>query len=348
MQEIKKYIISLKAVLLFSVLAFSVQAHAQGISVNAQMDSTLIFIGGQIDLKLEVSQPEGVQVNFPVFADTIVAGVEIVNQTGVDTLVKNNQQVLLQQTFRITSFDSGLYYIPPIEFELAAGEAKEIAKTQPMSLNVVNPFESVDPEKGVMDIKMPVNTPFHFSEIINYIYMFLIGGVIVVGLVFLILYLTKKKTPLDYISRPKPKLPSHVIALEHLDKVKEEKLWQRGMVKEYYSEVTEAIRIYIEDRFNIPAMEQTTDEIIEAFKYIQVGDKNGLQKLHQILSTADFVKFAKMEPSYEENEQCLVNAYAFVNNTKITVEVIEEESTEKVLFQVDKEIELTKGPSKSE
>lgn len=323
MKNIMNKYLQLKGLFILFLVVCSFQAKAQGISVGAQLDSTLMFIGGQIDLKLQVSQPEGIQVNFPMMVDTVVTDLEILYQSEIDTLSNENQQLLLEKTYRITAFDSGLYYIPPIEFEIAQGEMIQIAKAQPMSLNVVNPFEEVDPEKGVMDIKQPINTPFVFAEIVKYIYYFIGISFLIAVIALLFMFLSKKKTPLEILTRPKPKLPPHVIALQKLDDIKDEKLWQRGLVKEYYSGVTEALRVYIEDRYNISAMEQTTEEIIQSFKYIQLGDDSGLGKLHQVLSTADFVKFAKVEPSYEENEVSLTNAFDFVNKTKIVAEVVE-------------------------
>jgi hypothetical protein len=115
----------------------------------------------------------------------------------------------------------------------------------------------------------------------------------------------------------KPKEPAHIIALRELDRIKNEKLWQKDKIKEFYSDVTETLRIYIEDRFDIPAMEQTTDEILTNFKYRkELINEKLFGNLSQILSLADLVKFAKYIPLPDDNNMTLVEAYFFVNATK--------------------------------
>ncbi len=102
-----------------------------------------------------------------------------------------------------------------------------------------------------------------------------------------------------------------------LDRIKEQKLWQHNQVKTYYSEISDTLRVYIEDRFGIQAMEFTTDEILSAFRYRKdlIPDKS-FNNLKSILSLADLVKFAKYEPLADDHHLTLMNAYFFVNDTK--------------------------------
>ncbi|WP_044115366.1 hypothetical protein [Anaerophaga thermohalophila] len=120
---------------------------AQNFSVSASTDSTLMFIGGQMNLTLEVAQPKDINVAFPQFNDTITGNIEIVEQSEPDTSDLGNNRISIKQIYRITSFDSGLHYIPPIEFELASAELEVRKKTKPIGLMVVNPFEEADPQK---------------------------------------------------------------------------------------------------------------------------------------------------------------------------------------------------------
>ncbi len=145
-------------------------------------------------------------------------------------------------------------------------------------------------------------------------------GIILAGaILFLVLYsIKRKKKNLPVFSRPpKPKEPAHVVALRELDRIKEEKIWQKEKIKAYYSEITEVLRIYIEDRFEIPAMEQTTDEILTSFRNRkELLSEKSLANLSQILSLADLVKFAKYIPLPDDHNLTLVNSYFFVNDTK--------------------------------
>jgi len=309
----------------------SIGVKAQEISVNAQLDSTVIFIGGQIDLKLEVSQPKNLNVTFPLLTDTITQNIEIVKAGPVDSVPQDNNRLLLQQTYRITSFDSGLHYIPPIQFELANAELTHPIETEAMALMVVNPFEEVDPQKGITDIKTPLNTPFHLSEL--YKYWPYLAGLIVLGLIvaFIVFKYFNREVTIPLLKKEKPKVAPHVVALERLDHIKEEKLWQRDLVKRYYSDVTDTLRHYIEERFMIRAMEQTTDEIMDAFQSVDLREVKSIDNLKQILQTADLVKFAKYEPLPDENDLSMINAYFFVNQTKQEVIKSLEEEKQDIL-----------------
>lgn len=302
---------------------------AQEVSVTAQLDSTVIFIGGQIDLKLEVSQPENLNVTFPLLTDTITQNIEIVKAGSLDSIPQDNNRILLQQTYRITSFDSGLHYIPPIQFELANAELTRPIETEAMALMVVNPFEEVDPQKGITDIKTPLNTPFHLSELYRY-WPYLVG-LIVLGLIIALVVFRyyNREVNIPLLKKEKPKVAPHVVALNRLDHIKEEKLWQRDLVKRYYSDVTDTLRHYIEERFQIRAMEQTTDEIMDAFKSVDLREVKSIDNLKQILQAADLVKFAKHEPLPDENDLSMINAYFFVNQTKQEVmKSLEEEKAD--------------------
>jgi hypothetical protein len=139
------------------------------------------------------------------------------------------------------------------------------------------------------------------------------------AIIFLVLYsIKRRKKNKPFFALPqKPKEPAHIIALRELDRIKAEKIWQKEKTKQYYSEVTDVLRTYIEDRFEIRAMEQTTDEILDSFRYRKdlLSEKN-YQNLSQILSVADLVKFAKYKTLPDDDNLTLVNSYFFVNETK--------------------------------
>ena len=304
------------AMLLLCLFPFTT-TNAQNINASATLDSTTILIGGQIDLKLEVSLPNGTMVNFPTFNDTITSNIEIVEKGGIDSLKLDNNRIVLSQIFRITSFDSGLHYIPPIKFEILDGELKKVADTDPLSLMVVNPFKEVDPQKGMFDIKGVQDTPFKLSEILNYIYLF--GGIILVIALAIwgfIYFRNRKKGEGSIFIKAKPDEPPHVIALRELDKIKSAKLWENNKVKEFYTSVSNTLRFYIENRYHLPAMEQTSHEILKDIKKNTNIDKPILEQLTQVLELSDLVKFAKFEPLPDEHALSLMNAYFFVDKTK--------------------------------
>ena len=330
------------ATAIITLLVFGLNAKAQQVNITATLDSTMILIGGQIDLKLEVSQPADLIVNFPHLTDTVTKNIEIVEKGDVDSLRMDNNRLVLSQLYRITSFDSGLHYIPPIEFEVIQNEVGNIAASNANSLMVVNPFKEVDPQKGVTDIKGPRDAPFKIAEIINYVYLY--GGIaLALGLIiWFILYLRKNRSEGGIsLIKQKPQEPAHIIALRELDKIKESKLWEHNKVKEFYTQVSNTLREYIEHRYEAPALEQTSIEIFESLKELDV-DKKSMEQLTQVLELSDLVKFAKFEPLPDENGLTLMNSYFFVNQTKKEeIKSLEEEKEEMLAKEAEEEKETT-------
>ncbi len=331
-----------KQLLGLSILLFSVSGiKAQNVTATAALDSTIIFIGGQIDLKLQLSQPDNLELSFPQLTDTITKAIEIVRSGKPDTLSAENNRLLIEQSFRITSFDSGLHYIPPIIFEEAGKKLNQNIQTEAMALMVHNPFEEVDPQKGITDIKKPIDTPFHLSEMYKYL-PWTLGGLLLIALtIFIIGKYYGRSSPVKLFTKEQPVIPAHIKALNELERLKQEKLWQHNRVKEYYSGVTDTLRHYIEERFEIRAMEQTTDEIMDSFKGIDVTGVKSIDNLKQILLTADLVKFAKHEPLPDENDLSMINAFFFVNQTKIEeMKSLEEEKAEMLKKSENEVIEV--------
>lgn len=166
------------------------------------------------------------------------------------------------------------------------------------------------------DIKGPHGAPFKIEEILDLIYLY--GGIaLALGLlIWLFIYLRKKRNGEGRtFIKAKPKEPAHIIALRELDKIKDAKLWEHHKVKEFYTQVSNIIRAYIEHRYDQPAMELTSIEIFNAIKYLDI-DKKSMEQLRQVLELADLVKFAKFDPLADENALTLMNAYFFVNQTK--------------------------------
>ena len=303
-----------KLVILFFLFFGFTTASAQRIKATARLDSTNILLGDQVKLFLEINHPKNVEVQFPHVPDTIAGYVEVLQHSEIDTFETDNDEYQKQiQSYLITSFDSGSYRIPPYWFKINMNGRVDSIPSNGVTLNVHT--MAIDTTHGPVDIKMPYAAPLTLKEVTPYI----LGIILIGAILFFILYSIKrrKKNKPVFAKPKKPKEPAHIIALRELDRIKNEKIWQKGKTKEYYSEVTETLREYIEDRFNIPAMEQTSDETLESFRNKRdLVKKQSLEKLSQILTLADLVKFAKYKPLPDDDNMTLVNAYFFVNETK--------------------------------
>jgi hypothetical protein len=316
-----------KLFLLFAVVLISGIANAQQIKATASLDSANILLGDQVKLFLEIDHPKDVAVQFPQVPDSIAGKIEVLNRSGIDTFNLDDEKNLKQiQSYLITCFDSGVYRIPPYWFKINIDGKIDSIPSNGVTLQVHT--MAIDTTKGPTDIKMPYGAPLTLKEVIPYI----LGVILIGAIIFLILYsIKRKKKNQPIFSKPaRPKEPAHIIALRELDRIKNEKIWQKDKIKQYYSEVTEVLRIYIEDRFEISAMEKTTDEIIQSFKYRNdlISEKS-FNNLSRILSLADLVKFAKYNPLPDDNNLTLVDTYFFVNDTKKEVVKKPEEQEKK-------------------
>jgi len=290
--------------------------YGQEVEVEARIDSNNVLIGDQTNLSLLINQPDSINILFPEFTDTITGSIEIINRTPLDTLRIENKRLEITMKYNISCFDSGYHYIPPFIFQYNKDSITANWATQPLFLHVSRvDIVPSDSSEVIFDIKLPVKMPITFSEIFPWII-----GVVLTGLiVFIIIYYIKKKKKQEPLFKiKKPEEPPHVIALRELDKLKENKLWQKGKIKLYHSELTCIIRKYIERRYQTPAMEQTSNEIIEALVKSGFNDNTQFEQLKMLLFSADLVKFAKAKPLPDENETALLNAYVFVNETKQT------------------------------
>lgn len=298
-----------------------VQIYAQQTKIKASIDSTYLLIGQQADICLEVIQAKEKFVQFPVFQDTLMTGIEILSVSKPDTFDLGDSNIRIKQNYLVTSFDSATYILPP--FEVIDG-TDTIRSSDELLLKIAT-YPDIDTEKKeFFDIKDVVSPPFVLQDYAGIIWIIL--GVIVLILLGWYFYdVWRGKRSLNVFKKPEePQLPPHIIALSELDNIKLQKLWQQGLVKQYHSSVTDTLRKYIEERFGIQAMEMTSGEILDRIS--KVNDVDSVyENLKQVLQLSDFVKFAKYRPIPDENELSMMNAYLFVNQTK-EEEVTEEES----------------------
>lgn len=294
------------------IWGLSLAVWGQEALVSARLDTNAILIGEQAHLELQLSLPQGQTAMFPLFADTLTAQMPIVRKSAIDTLANENT-LQLRQTLTITSFDTGYLRIPPIPFGIKspADSSWQTIKSKATLLNVFT--VAVDTTKDIKPIVMPIEQGYTLQEAFPWILATIAVAIVLLALWF---YWRQRqgKKPL-FTKKEAPLLPPHEEAVEALGQLRHEKLWQQGLLKPYYTRLTDIVRRYIERRFEIAAMEMTSHEIMEA---LQDHSQNtqALQKLESTFMIADLVKFAKGGASAIENDGCWHNCIDFVNETK--------------------------------
>ncbi len=283
------------------------------VDATARLDTNAILVGDQVHLDMEIHFPADYSIIWPEFNDTIISKIEILEKSQVDTIFsKDKTTISLKQQLLITCFDSGYYAIPPVHFTYTVPNdtIQHFEETDALLLQVST--IAVDTTKAIKDIRAPLAAPVTFKEALPYI----LGGLAILIIAALIFYYLRKRKKEEPVFRApaKPKLPPQQIALTELDNLRLKKLWQSGSVKEYHTELTDIIRIYLEGKFDIGAMEMTTEEIMASLGSTQVNDQ-AKNKIRQAFQLADMVKFAKQQPLPLEHDASLNNAVDFVKES---------------------------------
>ena len=299
-------------------------AFAQEYSAKARLDSALILIGDHLNVRLEVTVPKGKPVYIPQLDEKLLATMEKpldwIANSNFDTVV-NNDNYIIKQTITITAFDSGNYVFPAIP--VLDANSQIVAQTNPLFFEVGT--IAVDTTAAIKDIKNISKIPFTFHEFWMYMKkyaLFIVVGLLVIGLIVYAIWRYIKKQRMQQplpVVKPKPKIKPHITALKELEQLRQKKLCEQGRTKEYYTELTDIVRKYIDDQWDIGAMEMVTTEILDALKDSEIHEEV-LKRLYQAFSVADLVKFAKFTPMPTDNDMAFKDCREFVERTaEVTV-----------------------------
>lgn len=315
-----------------TILAIFAASHltAQNITITASLDSAYIIMGKQTNMHVEIIEDNNVSGFSPLFAetaDTIISQVEIIKHLAPDTVDIGNNRRQINRDFVIQSFDSGLYTIPPIAY-IAAGET---ILSNPLVLKVIPvSVDSMATIHGQASIIEPNTRWYDYLPdfITDYWGWILLCLFIIAGAVLAYIFV-KKDVAVPLMPRKKI-IPPYELAKMQLQNLKEEKLCEKGMEKEFYTRLTDILRSYINSRFGINAMEMTSSQIVEALsRNDETREYNKL--IQDLLEISDFVKFAKVRPLPEDNQKSFSWALQFVEATKpcLTTEEQQEETNNK-------------------
>ena len=284
------------------LMLFVSAARAQEPRVTAKTDSVQYKIGDWILMHVSADLTADVDSLVPAVKDSIGA-FEILSIDG-QRAAAGHQEWL----FKLTLFDTGNVFIPPVAFAYKHRQdtLQRMAYTNPISLTVVGiPF---DPKGDIKDIKPPLSAPWKFEDFLPYLIALLVLAFAAVAYYY---YKKWKKRREEGYVPVKPSIPPGQAALAALHALEEQHLWQQGKVKQYYSEVTEIVRRFLEDQYRVSALESTSDEIIAQLLALPEAQAM-LKEFRSFFTTADLVKFAKYIPDPDDHNSELRWAYEIV------------------------------------
>lgn len=310
MRQLNKFIF--RIALTICCLVFAVEARSQ-VTVESKLDSAAIFIGQRIGITLEVSADAGKSVEMPAWdsLQQVVPGIEFVRSEKADTnYVNEGKRMILTKRYYFTSFDSALYLIPEMDVKV---DGKPY-KSKKLALKVFTFDVDTLHTDSICGMKAELAPPFDWAEW-RIVIIFIVIAVIVAAMMAYVIYRLKNNKPIIRRIRTKQKLAPHKAAMQKIEHIKEEKIWQSEDSKEYYTQLTDTLRQYIKERYGFNATEMTSFEIIQ--KLQEVNDEEAISELRELFQTADLVKFAKYSTLINENDRNLVSAIEYINQTKI-------------------------------
>ena len=286
--------------------------------VEAVLSADSVLIGDRFSLRVRITKDRMEMIGFPTFDDGKLSRsgeIEIIAESGIDTLGVEGRKVTISKEYTLAGFDEGDYRMgrfPVLYLD------KNVTDTlwSKDSLHIVINTLAVDTlTQTIHDIKPPLSAPVRFGELGSYLLWSLLAAA---ALALLAVFLYRKyRGRLRTDRKGASAEPPHVTAIKQLEKLHDQKLWQSGKQKLYYTRITDILREYIGERYRIKAPDLTSREILDRMAENDLPERS-MKRLREILLTADYVKFAKHIPAAEENENAYTDAYYFVEETKET------------------------------
>ena len=302
---------NVRHIVMAAVLMLATAATAMGgnVTFKAKLDSVTLLMGKTTALHLEITQDKNARGFFPgEHLDTLNAMVEIAERPKADTIDLDNNRIQINRDLIIQSFDSGMWIIKPIPYVVNG----DTAYSNQLTLKVM-PVD-VSKMEDINDIKPVEEVPFNLLDWLpDYWWLWLLGLLLIAAGIWA--YLKYFKKGINPLKPTKKRLPPYEEAMLNLQNLKAAQLWQQGQDKEYFTGLTDILRVYIDRRFGINAVEMTSSQIIDTLKRNE-ETKAVNEQLEMILEIADIVKFANARPLADDNEVAFQRAVNFVEETR--------------------------------
>ncbi len=313
----------MRNVLVICLLSLTLALNGQAV---LSVDRTEIRIGDQVRATIRTDLGGGREwINAEAVWPDTVKGIEVVSGPVWD----RTRPEATSATWSVAFFDTGWVRIPALPIVVNHNGQTDTSFTNDVPIKVI----PVEPDStGLAEIKEIYLEPFSLAYYKRYIPHVLVAILLIIGIIMWIRRRKAKKGEVEI--KPVPLLP-HEWASRALDELEAKRLWQSGEVKEHYTNLTGILREYLERRFGIHAMEQTSDEILEQLR-LQELSQPLLTDTEELLSVADLIKFAKADPGMDIHAVTIGRVRAFVRET---IPVISEPLADQPKTQGDEVVE---------
>ena len=295
------------------------------------------------DERKREAQAKGKMSTYETYDEDIF---ELIEDYPIDTLEVDGRRLRLRKRYLLATMETGKIPMRPtlLYFDKNRETPDTLYAEETLFLNVKSYEEldttlflrpdpmsqqgfGVDTDKAMTLLKdeginTQKNLPFIFGEIRDYVIYSAIAIIVLALMLYLLLPVLKRYiAQRGAIVKPKPKMPPHIVAIKALEELKNRKLCENGKHKSYYTSLVSILKVYIDGRWDISVLDKTSAETMVALRDVELP-RECRSNLIAILETADFVKFAKVVPEVETNEELFIKAYYFVENTKAEESVV--------------------------
>ena len=300
---------------LMATFAFFGGLNAQNVEVEGKVNDTKVQVGKPFTLDLSLKVPYGWFVEWNDFAiDTLSEQLDIIKRSEVERTADADSNVIVKQQLTLMTFDTGQIQVPAVGLTYAKSfDDPDRLKGYTDPINLYSATITVDTTMAYKPIVEPIAAPVQMKEVFPWILAVLLLALVVFGIWY---WRKHRKTKVDAdgnIVRG-PVIPPYDKAVGDLENLRQQKLWQSGKVKEYFSSLTDIAREYIEGQFGVNAVEMTTDDILEEVKPLHFSQET-YNKLKETMEVADLVKFAKYSAANLESENAMNSMTEFVNES---------------------------------
>ncbi len=280
------------------------------ISVESFVDRATITIGDRILYTLKITTDPEVELEPPSLGSNLGA-FEVKDYKFHDPQKTKDGRMVNKSEYLITTFTTGEYVIPPITVRYTdpEGKKREIA-SEPLFVLVKSVAASEADQEDIRGLKSPIDIKGGY-----WAYLIILPILAVLGAGGLLYYRQRTRgLAMPQIPEELQK-PAWEVALFELDTLRESDLLKKKEIKRYFTLLSDIIRKYVERRYQVPALDRTTEEIRGETKRLKL-EQAIAELIYGHLFFCDFVKFAKYVPSPEEIQKSLTDAYDIVNLTK--------------------------------
>ena len=287
----------------------------QNVEVEGKVSDKNVQVGKPFTLDLSLKVPYGWFVEWNDFTqDALSEQIDIIKRGNVERTADADSNIIVKQQLTLMTFDTGRVELPAVGLTYAKSFDDPMrlqAFTEPVDLYATTMVvDTLQPYKPIVE---PIAAPIRMKDVFPWILVALLAVLLGLGIW---LFVKRRETKTDgegHVVKA-PVIPPYTKAIGDLENLKQQKLWQSGKVKEYFSSLTDIAREYIEGQFGVNAVEMTTDDILEEIKPLRFP-KEAYDRLKDTMEIADLVKFAKYSSTNLESDIAMNNMTDFVNES---------------------------------